>query len=133
MPPNAARIVVVPVPTPVASPELLIVATHVREEDHDTRDVMLLVLPSEYIPVAVNCFFAPLEMDGLTGVTLMDCSTGLVTVKVAEPEMLPETALTVDVPIPAPVARPLLWIVATDRFEEDHLTFDVMFFVLPSV
>ena len=67
-----ARIVDVPVALPVASPELLMVATHVREDDHETLDVMTVMLPSEYVPVATNCLFAPLAMDGLTGVTLMD-------------------------------------------------------------
>jgi hypothetical protein len=53
--PEAASIVEVPAATPDAKPELLIVATDVLPE----LQVMLLnacVLPSVYVPVAVNCW-----------------------------------------------------------------------------
>ena len=63
----------------------------------------------------------------------MDWSTGLVTVKLVEPEIFPDAALIVDMPIPLSLARPSSLIRATDVFEEDHVTFDVMFLVLPSV
>ena len=68
---DPARIVVVPVPTPVARPFCVIVATDIFEEDHCTIDVMFLVLPSAYIPVAVNCCEVPLGMDGFTGARVM--------------------------------------------------------------
>ena len=125
--------VTVPAPTPVAMPELLIVATDVFDEDHATIDVMFLVLLSVYVPVAVNCFFVPLEMVGLTGVMLMDCSTALVTVKTDESERLPNVARMVDLPVPAPVAKPVLLIVATDVFDENHVTLIVRSCVLVSL
>lgn len=44
-----------PAATPVASPELLIDATLALEEVHATELVMFFVLPSLYLPVALNC------------------------------------------------------------------------------
>jgi len=51
--------VLVPVPTAVAKPPLLIVATPVFDELHVTVEVMFVVLASLYVPVAVNCCVAP--------------------------------------------------------------------------
>jgi hypothetical protein len=57
--PDVAVIVDVPAPTLVASPwlpaALLIVATFGVPEVQVTEVVMFWVLPSEYVPVAVNC------------------------------------------------------------------------------
>ena len=53
--PCVAVMLVVPVATAVASPEALMVATLVVEEDQVTELVMLAVEPSEKVPVAVNC------------------------------------------------------------------------------
>jgi hypothetical protein len=57
--PSEAEIVAVPTPTLVASPwlpvELLIVATACISELQVTEFVSVCVLPSVYVPVAVNC------------------------------------------------------------------------------
>ena len=50
--------VVVPADTPEASPLALIVATAGVDEFQFTWLVMFCVLPSEYVPVAVNCCVA---------------------------------------------------------------------------
>jgi hypothetical protein len=52
--PEAALIVAVPPPTPVASPLPLIAATAALEELQVTEFVRFCVLPSVKVPVAVN-------------------------------------------------------------------------------
>ena len=59
MSPEVAVIVVAPVATPVASPELETVAVPVTDDDHVTDEVRLAVLKLEYVPVAVNCWVWP--------------------------------------------------------------------------
>lgn len=84
-------------------------------------------------------------MPGLAGAlelgaeTTMDVSvtgTGVVTVRVAEPAMLPYVAVIVAVPAATAVTIPLepaaLLTVATDGADEVHTTIDVTVFVLPS-
>src|ERR1700674_5721864 len=90
----------VPVPTPVASPPALILAVPGVPEVHVTLVVRFCVVPFVYFPVAVNCLVRPLAMDGAFGVTPMDTNATGVTVKIAVPEMLPETAMIVEVPVP---------------------------------
>ena len=57
--PSVAVMAEVPVPTLVARPwlpeELLMVATVGIADVQATEPVMFCVLPSEYVPVAVNC------------------------------------------------------------------------------
>ncbi len=52
--PDVAVIVVVPVPTLVASPVVSMVATELEEEDQ-ANEVKSCVLPSSKLPTAVNC------------------------------------------------------------------------------
>ena len=76
-----AAIVVVPDATLVASPcdplELLMVAALVLLDVHVTDVVMLLMVPSHYVPVAVNCCAPPTTTDDWAGVTAMPDSTAL--------------------------------------------------------
>ena len=53
--PEVAAIVLTPAATPVASPVAVMVATLLAEEDQVAADPRALVLPSEKVPVAVNC------------------------------------------------------------------------------
>ena len=55
MEPEVARIVVEPVPTAVARPAVLIVATVPAEELHVAVLVRSCVVPSLNVPVALNC------------------------------------------------------------------------------
>jgi hypothetical protein len=55
MEPEVARMVVDPVPTAVARPAVLIVATVPDEELHVAVLVRFCVVPSLKVPVAVNC------------------------------------------------------------------------------
>jgi len=57
--PEVAMIAAVPRPTPDARPLALTVAIEVADEDQLTRLLMLAVVPSVYVPVALNCTLDP--------------------------------------------------------------------------
>lgn len=63
----------------------------------------------------------------------METSTAGLTVSAAVPLIDPELAVIVDVPTPAPVAKPPAAIVATEVRDELHVTLLVRFWVLPSL
>ena len=130
---DVAVIVEVPTPAPVASPAALIVAVVVVPEDQVTLDVTFCVVPSLNVPVAVNCCVAPLAIDGFAGVTAIDCSVAAVTVSKVEPLIEDDVAVIVELPTPAPVARPAALIVAVVVVPEDQVTVDVKFCVVPSL
>jgi hypothetical protein len=91
--PDTAVIVVEPAATAVASPlepaELLTAATAAAEELQITDVVRSCVVLSENVPVAIKCWFVPLAILGLVGVTAMDTSVAEVTVTSVDPDMLP--------------------------------------------
>jgi hypothetical protein len=127
--PETALIVLVPAPTAVANPPVVMVATPVVAELHVTEPVRFCVELSENVPVAVNCCFAPALIEGFAGVTAIDVSVAAVTVRVVEPLTVPETALIVLVPTATPVANPPVVIVATPVVAELHVTELVRFCV----
>src|SRR5271163_3222622 len=102
---DVAVIVEVPTPAPLASPAALIVAVEVVPELHVTVPVRFCVVPSLNVPVAVNCWGAPLVIEGFAGVTAIDCNVAAVTVRTVEPENDDDVAEIVDVPTAAPEAR----------------------------
>src|SRR5271167_485290 len=130
---DVAVIVEVPTPAPLARPAALIVAVAVVPDDQVTVEVRFSVVPSLNVPVAVNCCVAPLAIEGLAGVTAMDCSVAAVTVSKVEPLIAPDVALIVEFPTPAPVARPAALIVAVVVVPDDQVTVDVRFCVAPSL
>ena len=81
-----------PALTPDASPEPEIVATAVFKDVHVTEPVMFCVLASENVPVAVNCCIAPVVIDGLAGVTLIDVSVAAEMFRTVEPLTPPDVA-----------------------------------------
>ena len=91
IPPEVAWIVVLPAATPVANPPLVIVAAAVFVEVQVAALVRFKVLVSLYVPVAVNCCVAPLAIEALAGVTVIETSSA-VTVSVVEPLIDPEVA-----------------------------------------
>jgi hypothetical protein len=129
--PEAALIVLVPVPTAFANPPAAIVATLVVCEVHVAVLVRFCVELSEKVPVAVNCLVVPLVIEGFAGVTAIDTSVGAVaaTVRVVEPLTAPEAALIVLVPAATPVAKPPALIVATLVVCEVHVAVLVRFCV----
>ncbi len=70
-------------------------------------------------------------MLGLTGVTARESKVAEVTVRVVLPEILPEVAVMVVVPIETAKARPVLSIVATDGLDELQVTCVVKSFLVP--
>ncbi len=124
--PEVAVMVELPAPMTVARPLLLMVATDVVEEFQVTCAVISWVVPSENVPVAVNCWVTPPGMIGLAGVTAMEDKVPEVTVRVALPEIVPEVAVMVAVPAAMAVARPLLLMLATDVSEELQVTCPVI-------
>jgi hypothetical protein len=130
--PEEAVIVDVPTLTLVARPPAAIVATEVVDEPQVAVLVRFCVLPSLYVPVAVNCWVVPLAIDAVLGVTAIEVSTGAVTVNVADPLIVPDVAVMVALPCATPEASPALT-VATEVADEVQLALVVKFCVLPSL
>jgi len=133
MAPEVALIVVVPTPAPDAKPAAVMVATAGVEEFHVTLAVRFCVLLSEKTPVAENCCVAPLATAALAGVTKMDCKVAAVTVSVVLPLIIPEVAVMLEEPTLAPVAKPVVLIVATALDADAQATLPVKFCVLLSL
>ena len=129
--PEVAVIEAVPAATAVARPLLLTVTTDVFEEVQVTCAVISRLMPSEYVPVAVNCWVTPTGILGLTGVTDTEDRVAEVTVRVLFPEINPEAAVMVVVPAATVVTRPLLLTVATDGFDEVQMTCVVISKLVP--
>ena len=133
MEPSVAEIVDVPVPTAVARPAVVIVATDVVAEAQLTWPVRFCVVLSLYVPVAVNCWVSPLAMLGLSGVTVIDWSAAVVTVSTVEPVIPLNLAEMVEVPVPTAVASPAAVMVATVVVADVQVTWLVKFCVVLSV
>jgi hypothetical protein len=110
--PTVARIVLLPWAILEARPLDEIVATPVLLEVQEAEAVKSCVLPSEKVPVAVNCCITPTGMEGFAGVMAMDTRTAEVTVMVVLALLPPKLAVIVEVPTLAAVARPVLLMVA---------------------
>jgi hypothetical protein len=138
--PDVAVIVVEPAATDAAKPldptALLIVAAPAIDELHVTAAVKSCVVLSEYVPMAVNCWVVPNAMLGPVGVTVRDTSVAEVTVRVVDPEILPDVAVIVVEPAATEVARPFeptaLLIAATPAVDELQVTAVVRFCVVLS-
>ena len=89
-PPDAAVIVVEPAAIAVASPPATIVATPVSDDVQVTEFVRSCVVLSEYVPVALNCWFVPAAMFGFAGVTAMETSVFVVVVEPPPPPPPPQ-------------------------------------------
>ena len=81
--------------------------------------------------MAANCCVLPAATDAVAGVTAIEVNTGAVTVKVAEPWIVPEVAVTVAVPCARLVANPTEFTVAIDVAEDVHAAVLLRFCVLP--
>jgi hypothetical protein len=64
------------------------------------------VVASVKNPVATNCRWVPFAMDGVAGVTAIDTSVALVTLRVVLPLMVPRVAEMTVVPAATALARP---------------------------
>ena len=86
---KVAVMVAVPAARPVATPLLAIVAVVVLDELQVTCVVIVVLDPSEYVPVAVNCWVAPAATLAVAGVTAIEFKVAAVTVMVAVPDFPP--------------------------------------------
>jgi uncharacterized membrane protein len=125
---------VVPAAAAVAKPVPLTVATDVRDELQMACVVISKLVPSEYMPKALNGWVAPTRMVGLAGVTDMEMRVAEVTVRVVLPEIVPEVAVIVAGLVLAvtAVARPLPITVATGVLDEVQTTCLVISRLIPS-
>jgi hypothetical protein len=130
--PEVAVMVALPIPAPAASPPLVTVAISVEDELQFAVLVRSCVLPSLYVPVAVNCWVVPLAMDAVDGATDNEVSTGGVTVRAAEALIVPEVAVIVELPWVRLVTSPALLTDAVAVEEEVHVRL-VRFCVVPSL
>jgi hypothetical protein len=135
--PDVAVMLAVPCPAPVATPALLIVAVAGVSDVHVAVLVRFCMLPSVYVPIAVNCCVVPRAIEGVGGVTAIETSAAAVTVSTVDPLIDPEVAVMLAVPsatvVAIPIVEPVLLIVATLVVSELHCTVVVMFCMLPSV
>jgi hypothetical protein len=130
--PWVAVMVAAPTVTVVARPVLLMVATDGFDEVQVTCAVISSVVPSEYVPMAMNCRLTPTGMLGAAGVTAMEDRVAAVPVRVVFPEILPWVAVMVAAPTVTVVARPVLLMVATDVLDERQMTCVVISRLVPS-
>jgi hypothetical protein len=137
VPPKVAVIVAVPVARDVPSAFALTVAVAEFPEVHVAVAVRSWELPSVKLPVAVNCCVVPNAIDGPDGLTAMDTSAAVVTVKVVEDRIDPDAADTVQVPLAMLVANPCLsdalLMAAIELSDEVHWTEPVISCVLWSL
>lgn len=87
---SAAVIMDVPTERDVAKPAGLTLATAGLAELQLTEVVRSCWLPSVNVPVATNCCVVPDAMEGLAGLTAMDTRAAFPTVRVADPETVPD-------------------------------------------
>jgi len=122
---NAAVIFVCPSITPVTKPPEATVATETLELVHVALDVKFTVLPSEYVPVAENCFIAfAAKIGGEAGVIAIDDKVKIL----RGTDGLAMPAKVADIfafPSATPVAIPDIAIVAVDVSELDQVALEV--------
>ncbi|MGC1374076.1 MAG: hypothetical protein WA824_18215, partial [Candidatus Sulfotelmatobacter sp.] len=124
-----------PAATPVARPLEVIVA--VDADDVLQVTATLPVEPSLYVPVAVNCWVAPMFTLAVGGVTEIDVSVFVTvtvsTLRVALPVVPLSEAVTLVDPAATPVSTPLALIVAIDGLPTAQVTVELTLAVEPSL
>jgi hypothetical protein len=131
---RVAEIVAVPRPRAASRPLEDTCATDVLVEDHVVMALRSWVEPSLNAPVATNCRNTPCGMVLLTGVTMIESRSAFVTVRLADAESpLIEAMMTALPPALPAKASPLLFTLATVGWEELHVTWLEIFWVMPFV
>jgi len=105
-PSSVALIFAVPGPTAVTTGPPPVVATATLSEAQVESEVMICVLESLNVPVAVNVRFVPGAIVLPVGVTEIDTSWALVTVRITEALTVPTAAVMVVHPGLRPLASP---------------------------
>lgn len=128
--PELAVMVAVPPFPAVTRPVVLTAPTEGVSELQVADEVTSAVLPSLYVPMAVNCCVPPGASATFCGVIEIETSCGLLTVRVVEAVTDPEVAVIVVVPPAALVTKPalpaLLLMTATLVVLEFQVTLPVM-------
>ena len=130
--PWVAVMVTAPAVTAVAKPLVSIWAHDVSDELQVTCAVISSVVPSEYVPMAMNCRLTGTGMLGVAGVKAMEERVAVFTVRAPLPEILPWVAVMVAAPTVTVVARPVLLMVATDVLDDRQMTCVVISRLVPS-
>lgn len=125
-----ADIVTEPRARAVATPPMAMDTTLSLDEAQVTEAVMSCALPSENVPVAVNCCCVPRDKTASPGAITIETTVSLlsVTLRVAVDEILPELAEIVEIPAESPLARPVMppaLTLATAAVPEAQLTAEV--------
>ena len=135
--PMSTPMVVIPwlsaVATPAVPGELLIVATFAAVELQCPRVVRSCVVPSVYVPVALNCCVVPKGVVAFGGLMMIDVKVAAATVKTVDPVTNAEVALMVADPVPMLVASPTLLMLAVETVSEAHVAVELRSCVLPSL
>jgi hypothetical protein len=135
-PPKAAVMVVVPRFLAVTTPLTVMLAIVGAEELHVTDPVMSWVVPSENVPVAVNCCNWPREIEELAGEMEIEVAVALDTLSVVPDDAVPVVAVILELPAATPMAKPAapFTLMATAvGFEDVQFIEAVTFCTLPSV
>jgi hypothetical protein len=121
---------------PFESAALLMAAIDSFDEPQVTVAVRFCVEPSEYAPVAVNCWVVPSARPGKDGVIARETSVAGVTLRIVLPPMSPIVAVIDVEPTAMGVAKPCepaaLLMAATDAVDEPQATAVVRSCVEPS-
>src|SRR5450830_607591 len=104
--PELAVMTDVPAKTPVARPAAVVVAMLGDPEVKTETAVMSLVVPSEKVPMAVNCWVAAIAIAGVAGTTDIDTRNAGETVSVADPCKPPKLAVMIVDPLLTPLVIP---------------------------
>src|ERR1051326_5752290 len=131
-PPEAAVIVVVPVPELTAKPVEFTVATAPALDVHVT-DGNAWVLPSSKFPVALNCTAVPNAIVGSDGLIVMEIKWAGTTVRTVVSVTEPTVAVMVVEPAASVAASPVPSTPATDGSDELHVTPLLRSELLPSL
>ena len=132
-PSKLAEMETVPNATPVASPSCVTVATELLELDQLAELERFCMVPSEKVPVAVNCSVVPSGTGfGVVGVIAMDVSTAAETATLKLLVCPPAWTVMMLVPGRMPLTVPLELVVATVVLEELRVALLVRSCVVPS-
>jgi hypothetical protein len=84
------------------------------------------------VPVATRVLLRPATTVAVAGVTAIELKGAAVTVRVAEPDLVPDVAVIVAVPADTPVATPGDATVANEVLPEVQVTLELISTVVPS-
>jgi len=135
---KVAKIVTAPRARATASPPAAIETTPLFDEAQVTEAVISCTVPSENVPLAVNCWRVPRDKTGSDGVTAIETKVGLLaaTVRVAVEKLYPTVAEIKETPGERPLARPAkppALIVATAGLPDVQVTEEVKSRRVPSL